>query len=126
MKLFKQLRIFLLHARHDQAAVHRLCHRLTRDGASVWLDVENRSWHDVRVYALRGSTGYRLGTVPALGSARFSVSIGVLGASHDMRLELDPIGSRERYVTDRIVVSPGQHVDFRIGVRLPLSSWFVS
>jgi hypothetical protein len=40
MKLSKQLQIFLLHARSDQDAVHRLYRRLTKDGADVWLDRE--------------------------------------------------------------------------------------
>lgn len=40
MNLTKQLRIFLLHARSDAAAVRRLYRRLVRDGADVWLDQE--------------------------------------------------------------------------------------
>jgi hypothetical protein len=40
MKLSKQLRIFLLHARSDKKTVHRLYRRLTKDGADVWLDRE--------------------------------------------------------------------------------------
>jgi predicted butyrate kinase (DUF1464 family) len=38
MRLSKQLRIFLLHARSDQQAVRRLYRRLVKEGASVWLD----------------------------------------------------------------------------------------
>ncbi len=40
MKLSKQLRIFLLHARSDQQVVRRLYRRLVKEGASVWLDQE--------------------------------------------------------------------------------------
>jgi hypothetical protein len=40
MNLAKQLRIFLLHARSDAAAVRLLYRRLVRDGADVWLDQE--------------------------------------------------------------------------------------
>jgi hypothetical protein len=40
MKLSKQLRLFLLHARSDEGAVFRLYRRLTKDGADVWLDRE--------------------------------------------------------------------------------------
>lgn len=36
----KQLRIFLLHARRDEEVVRRLCRRLIKDGADVWLDRE--------------------------------------------------------------------------------------
>lgn len=41
MTLSKQLRIFLLYARSDSNAVHRLFRRLVRDGVDVWMDVEN-------------------------------------------------------------------------------------
>ena len=40
MKLLKQLRVFLLHARQDEEAVQRLYRRLVREGADVWLDQE--------------------------------------------------------------------------------------
>ena len=38
MRLSRQLRIFLLHARQDEKAVRRLYKRLLKDGADVWLD----------------------------------------------------------------------------------------
>ena len=40
MRLSKQLQIFLLYARSDEEAVHRLYRRLVREGANVWLDRE--------------------------------------------------------------------------------------
>ena len=41
MKLSRQLRVFLLYARGDQEAVHRLYKRILKDGVSAWMDVEN-------------------------------------------------------------------------------------
>lgn len=41
MRLSRQLRAFLLYARGDQDAVHRLYRRIVKEGANVWLDVEN-------------------------------------------------------------------------------------
>ena len=38
MNLSRPLQIFLLHARSDEQAVHRLYRRLVKDGADVWLD----------------------------------------------------------------------------------------
>ena len=38
MKLLKQIRVFLLHARQDEDSVRRLYQRLIREGANVWLD----------------------------------------------------------------------------------------
>ena len=40
MKLLKQLRVFLLHARQDEESVRRLHRRLAKEGADVWLDQE--------------------------------------------------------------------------------------
>lgn len=40
MKLSRQLQIFLLHAREDEASAHRLYQRLVKEGADVWLDQE--------------------------------------------------------------------------------------
>jgi hypothetical protein len=40
MKLSRQLQIFLLHARQDEAIVRRLYQRLMKEGADVWLDQE--------------------------------------------------------------------------------------
>ena len=40
MELSRQLRVFLLYARGDQDAVHRLYNRLGKDGANAWMDLE--------------------------------------------------------------------------------------
>ena len=40
MTLSKPLRVFLLYARGDKAAVHRLYKRMAKDGAKAWMDVE--------------------------------------------------------------------------------------
>ena len=40
MELLRQLRVFLLYARGDQDAVHRLYNRLGKDGAKAWMDLE--------------------------------------------------------------------------------------
>ena len=40
MTLSKQLQVFLVYARGDQNAVHRLYKRIAKEGANVWMDVE--------------------------------------------------------------------------------------
>jgi len=40
MTLSKQLRVFLLYARGDKEAVHRIYQRLVKQGANVWFDQE--------------------------------------------------------------------------------------
>lgn len=53
MKRLSQLRIFLVYARSDEEAVHRLYNHMVKDGATVWLDKENilpgQDWqHEIR------------------------------------------------------------------------------
>jgi hypothetical protein len=36
----KSLKVFLCHAHDDQAAVHKLYHRIVKDGINAWLDTE--------------------------------------------------------------------------------------
>jgi hypothetical protein len=40
MTLSRPLRVFLLYARGDKEAVHRLYNRIGKDGAKAWMDVE--------------------------------------------------------------------------------------
>ena len=59
MRLSKQLQVFLLHARSDEATVRRLYRRLVREGANVWLDQEKllpgQDWVYAIHKAIRGS-----------------------------------------------------------------------
>jgi hypothetical protein len=53
MRLSRQLRVFLLHARRDEKIVRRLYLRLVKEGANVWLDQEKllpgQDWtHEIR------------------------------------------------------------------------------
>lgn len=36
----KNLKVFLCHAHNDKAAVHKLYHRIIKDGINAWLDAE--------------------------------------------------------------------------------------
>jgi hypothetical protein len=59
MKLARQLRIFLLYARSDEEAVHRLHNRLVKAGANVWLDrkslLPGQDWQSQIRQAILGS-----------------------------------------------------------------------
>lgn len=92
---------------------------------AVTVNVENHNWSDIVVYAVRGGRRYRLGTVTSMQSAEFMVPPGLLGGSADLRLMLDPIGSRHAFVTEQILVTPGDRVLFSVENYLPLSSWAV-
>lgn len=53
MTTTQQTKVFLIHAHSDREAVHKLYHRLVRDGIHVWLDSEalqpGQDWqHEIR------------------------------------------------------------------------------
>lgn len=54
----KNLKVFLCHAHSDKAAVHKLYHRIVKDGMNPWLDVEKlqpgQDWeHKIRKAILK-------------------------------------------------------------------------
>jgi hypothetical protein len=90
------------------------------------LHVENYNWLDVVVYAVQGNSRMRLGSVTSMSSADFRIpSRFLVGASDNLRLLVDPIGSSEGYMTEGIVVRDGQRVSFNVQNALQFSSLMV-
>ena len=86
--------------------------------------VENNNWQDMALYVLRSGTRVRVGSVPSFSKARIPLSDAVIG-SGEIQLLADPIGSSRRFVTEPIVVQPGQQVRFRLENNLAVSSYSV-
>ncbi len=93
------------------------------DGAIV--HVENHNWQDVDVFAVREGTRIRLGTVTSMAAGDFRLPESLLVGSPNVQLRIDPIGSNGAYLTQGILVSPGQTVDLRIENNLNLTSYSV-
>ncbi len=89
------------------------------------LVVENNNWQDMALYVLKNGTRWRIGSVPSLGKGRFHLSNAMIGGNGEIQLVADPLGSSRRFVTERIVVLPGQHVSFRLENNLAISSYSV-
>ncbi|MBX6364276.1 MAG: hypothetical protein IRZ00_10450 [Gemmatimonadetes bacterium] len=87
--------------------------------------VANHNWLDVDVYAVREGTKYRLGTVTSMTAQVFRLPSGLATPSGDFQLLVDPIGSNEVFVTEPLLVAPGQLVDWSIENHLALSSYRV-
>lgn len=75
----------------------------------VTLVVENLVWSDMVVYSSVSGNRTRLGTVVTGQTRRFRLPAYHAFAT-DLELVADPIGSRQEYVSGRIVASPGQEV----------------
>ncbi|MGH7572316.1 MAG: hypothetical protein ACREMK_10790 [Gemmatimonadota bacterium] len=90
----------------------------------VSVEVTNYNYLDVNIYAVAGSQTIRLGTVTTNSEVTFEVPRG-LPLSGGIRFLVDPIGSRGAYLSDDIVVSPGDIIELVVQSRLGLSSTVV-
>jgi hypothetical protein len=83
--------------------------------------VRNDNWLDAVVYAVRGASRVRLGTVSGLSVATLKAPSSY-APDGTFQLLVDPIGSSTVYMTDGFVVSPGQRVELSIAPSLRMSS----
>ncbi len=87
--------------------------------------VINDNWLDVTVYAVRGGYRRRLGTVTSFASRVFTLPQAFLIPSDELRLIADPIGRRGTFVSEPLVVNPGDVVEWRLRNNLGLSNIFI-
>jgi hypothetical protein len=90
----------------------------------VELTVDNTNYLDVDVFAVRGTSRSRIGSVTGLSAATFSVPAH-FAADGNLQLLVDPIGSNATYLTDKIAVSPGQHIELTVTPVLRMSNYSV-
>jgi hypothetical protein len=83
--------------------------------------VRNDNWLDAVVYAVRGASRVRLGTVSGLSTVTLKAPTSY-APDGTFQLLVDPIGSSTVYMTDGFVVSPGQRVELSIAPSLRMSS----
>ncbi len=87
--------------------------------------VVNDNWNDITVYAFRNGYRRRLGTVTSFTNRVFALPRAFLIPSSDLRLIADPIGPRGTYVSEAIVVTDGDVVEWRLRNNLALSNIFI-
>ena len=93
--------------------------------ASTTVEVTNRNWSDMVVYAVRAGTRHRLGTVTSMTTRQLRVPRGLASGGSGVLLVADPIGGREYFNTGRIMVGPGQQIQLTLENHLPLSNYSV-
>ena len=94
------------------------------DSAPVSLTVTNQNWLDVDVFAIRGSTRYRLGAVSGNSSATLRIPSSLI-ARGELQLMADPVGSNDVYVSDLIPVAPDQALQLTVAPRMRMSTYAV-
>ena len=86
------------------------------------IKVTNNNWANVNVFILRGGTRYRLGMVTSMATTVFRLPEVAVLSQGDVRLMVDPIGSDQPYLTQPLVVNPGDKVEFNVQNQLSISS----
>ena len=77
--------------------------------------VENHNFLDVDVFALRGATRIRLGTVRSSQGEFFDLPASATEAGNQLELLADPIGSRQQQRSGSLMINPGDIVEWRLG-----------
>jgi hypothetical protein len=78
------------------------------------LQIDNRHYLDITIYALHDGQLTRLGVAGGNAHTTLMLPGRLLGAGRELRLFGDPIGSPDRAVTEVIVVQPGQYIQWEL------------
>ena len=97
-----------------------------RKNAATQIQVRNHNWMDMTVYAIRNGSRIRVGTVTSGMVERFQLPRGFDLAAGALRLEADPIGSDESFVSGPIAVEVGTVVNWTIENHIALSSYYLT
>ncbi len=74
------------------------------------VEVENRSWSAVNVYAVRGGQRVRLGTVQAVTTSVLTIPSAIVSGVTSLSFLVDPIGSNRTPISQEISVREGDQV----------------
>ena len=74
------------------------------------VQVDNRGFLDMNVYAARSAQRVRLGTAPGNSVTFFDVPPGLVSGLTPLRFIADPIGGTRPSVSEEITVAPGDTV----------------
>jgi hypothetical protein len=86
------------------------------------VEVDNRHWSAVTVYAVRDGMRRRLGTVVTAQTGRFHVPSYLIDPLRRIQLQAVPDGIGVGITTGLMPVGPGQRVSWTLEARLEMSS----
>jgi len=78
------------------------------------LQVENRGFADMVVYAVSGSQRVRLGIATGNSTKSFTIPRALIRGSAPLRFLADPIGGSRSPISEDMVVQPGDVVSLTI------------
>jgi hypothetical protein len=85
----------------------------TPDNPAV-LEVENRGFADMVIYAISGSQRLRLGLATGNSTKSFTIPNSILRGAGTLRFLADPVGGTRTPVSDELSVEPGEVVTLTI------------
>lgn len=74
------------------------------------VQVDNRGFSDMNVYAARSAQRVRLGMAPGHSTTLFTLPPGLVSGLTPLRFIADPIGGTRASVSEEITVAPGDTV----------------
>jgi hypothetical protein len=86
------------------------------------VQVENDNWLDVHVYVVRDGEPYSLGFVTGPGHAQFTLPWMATVPGGQVQILVLPIGGTEDYLSDPLIVNPGDVLNLNVQNVLQLSS----
>ena len=89
------------------------------------LVINNRHYLDVNIFMHHDGQTTRVETVTGSSSAALMVPGWMLGKGSVIRLSAEPVGDVARYVTDNLVIQPGQIVELDVENAIGRSSYRV-
>lgn len=109
--------------RPDMTAAEPEPASMNSEGFSLILN--NRHYLDVNVFVHHDGQASRVATVTGSSSSAVVVPRWMLGKGGVIRLIAEPIGEHSSYVTDNLVIQPGQIVELNVENAIARSNYSV-
>ena len=87
--------------------------------------VRNNNWLDVVIYAVHGTSRFRVGTVSGSSTQTFRLTGDAASGTSPLQILADPIGSSSTYMTDPITLSRGQRLELQVGSSISISTFAI-
>jgi len=97
----------------------------TSNRAGFALVLHNRNYLDVNVFVQHDGQASRVGTVTGSSSTAMDVPSWMVGKGGLVQLIAEPIGDNSRYVTDNLLIQPGQMVELNVESLIARSNYSV-
>jgi hypothetical protein len=82
--------------------------------SSAMLQVENRGFADMVIYAVSGAQRFRLGLATGNSTKSFTIPNSLMRGAGPLRFLADPIGGTRSPISEEMVVQPGDVVSLTI------------